>query len=200
MEYSREINLLLGTAKSTASSTVEDPRTILAVDEEPNNLKAAWELLEIFYADKQSQAWLPERLVDWLADYNGLFADTQSTVYSKLVDLQKDLLYLQAIEVDPKYWDGLSSALAVGWLEIVVKLLRLHGSYQLDQLGRRETENGLVEAVVVLVSKMPRLRPELRAGRLGECYRNKTDFIKVRSVQVMSGVECDYLISKADIV
>lgn len=178
MEYSREINLLLGTAKSTASSTVEDPRTILAVDEEPNNLKAAWELLEIFYADKQSQAWLPERLVDWLADYNGLFADTQSTVYSKLVDLQKDLLYLQAIEDDPKYWDGLSSALAVGWLEIVVKLLRLHGSYQLDQLGRRETENGLVEAVVVLVSKMPRLRPELRAGRLGECYRNKTDFIK----------------------
>jgi len=26
----------------------------------------------------------------------------------------------QAIEDDPKYWDGLSSALAVGWLEIVV--------------------------------------------------------------------------------
>jgi nuclear pore complex protein Nup85 len=30
-------------------------------------LKAAWELMEIFYVDKQSQAWLPERLVDWLA-------------------------------------------------------------------------------------------------------------------------------------
>jgi len=30
-------------------------------------LKAAWELIEIFYVDKQSQAWLPERLVDWLA-------------------------------------------------------------------------------------------------------------------------------------
>jgi nuclear pore complex protein Nup85 len=30
-------------------------------------LKAAWELMEVFYADKQSQAWLPERLVDWLA-------------------------------------------------------------------------------------------------------------------------------------
>jgi hypothetical protein len=30
-------------------------------------LKAAWELMEIFYADKLSQSWLPERLVDWLA-------------------------------------------------------------------------------------------------------------------------------------
>lgn len=30
-------------------------------------MKAAWELMEIFYVDKQSQAWLPERLVDWLA-------------------------------------------------------------------------------------------------------------------------------------
>lgn len=178
MEYSREINSLLGTPKSTASSTVEDPRTILAVDEEPSSLKAAWDLLEIFYADKQSQAWLPERLVDWLADYDGLFPETHSTVYLKLADLQNDLVYLQVIEDDQNYWDALSSTLAVGWLEIVVKLLRLHGSYQLDQLGRRETENGLVEAVVVLVSTMPRLRPELQAGRLGECYRNKTDFIK----------------------
>ena len=30
-------------------------------------MKAAWEMMEIFYADKQSQAWLPERVVDWLA-------------------------------------------------------------------------------------------------------------------------------------
>ena len=30
-------------------------------------MKAAWELMEIFYADKLSQSWLPERLVDWLA-------------------------------------------------------------------------------------------------------------------------------------
>ena len=29
-------------------------------------------------------------------------------------------ILMQAIEDDPKYWDGLSSALAVGWLEIVV--------------------------------------------------------------------------------
>lgn len=30
-------------------------------------MKAAWELMEIFYADKQSQYWIPEQLVDWLA-------------------------------------------------------------------------------------------------------------------------------------
>lgn len=35
--------------------------------EKPTCLKAAWELIELFYADKLSQAWLPERLVDWLA-------------------------------------------------------------------------------------------------------------------------------------
>lgn len=35
--------------------------------EEPTCLKAAWELVQVFYADKLSQAWLPERLVDWLA-------------------------------------------------------------------------------------------------------------------------------------
>lgn len=43
----------------------------------------------------------------------------------------------------------------------------------------KQTENGLVEAVAVLISKMPRLRPELQAGTLGECHRAKPDFIKV---------------------
>lgn len=43
----------------------------------------------------------------------------------------------------------------------------------------KQTENGLVEAVAVLISKMPRLRPELESGRLGECYKAKPDFVKV---------------------
>ncbi|KAH9608263.1 hypothetical protein KSS87_021652 [Heliosperma pusillum] len=154
MEYSKEINSLLDTNKLVASSTIDDPTTLVMVDEEQTSLKAAWELLDIFYADKQSQAWLPERLVDWLADNDSLFTESQPTVYSKLVNLQLDLIHIQ------------------------VKLLRLHGSYQLDQLGRRETENGLVEAVVVLVSIMPRLRPELASGRLGDCYKNRSDFMK----------------------
>ncbi|KAK9683763.1 hypothetical protein RND81_10G163100 [Saponaria officinalis] len=178
MEYCKEINSLLDTEISMASSPIDDPRTLVMVNEESTSLKAAWELLEIFYADKQSHAWLPERLVDWLAGYDSLFSETQPTVYSKVVDLQQDLVRIHAVEDDPKYWDCLSSALAVGWLDVVIKLLRLHGSYQLDQLGRRETENGLVEAVAVLVSIMPRLRPELAAGRLGECYKNKSDVIK----------------------
>lgn len=40
---------------------------LLQLEEEPTCLKAAWDLMEIFYVDKQSRAWLPERLVDWLA-------------------------------------------------------------------------------------------------------------------------------------
>lgn len=42
-----------------------------------------------------------------------------------------------------------------------------------------QTENGLVEAVAVLVSTMPRLRPDLPAGKLGQCYKTRQDFIKV---------------------
>ncbi|CAL5367007.1 unnamed protein product [Camellia sinensis] len=47
----------------------------------------------------------------------------------------------EVIEDDPKYWGVISSPLAVGWLGIAVKMLRLHGSYQLDQLGNPE-QNG----------------------------------------------------------
>ncbi|XP_028056570.1 nuclear pore complex protein NUP85 isoform X2 [Camellia sinensis] len=178
MEYSSDINFLLGGQKLPPSSVIEDPKTILKKVEEPTCLKSAWELLEIFYADKHSQAWMPERLLDWLADYDSLLSGTQPTVNSKLVNFQKDLVSLQAIEDDPKYWEAMSSPLAVGWLDIAVKMLHLHGSYQLDQLGNREIENGLVEAVAVLISKMPRLRPELAPGKLGECYKTKPDFIK----------------------
>ncbi|KAL5697606.1 Nucleoporin nup85 [Ranunculus cassubicifolius] len=162
IEYSKDINALLGNSKPPPSSVIEDPREILETVEDRTSLKAAWELMEIFYADKQSQAWLPEQLVDWLA----------------LLVLQNELVNLQAIEDNPKYWEGLSSALAIGWLEIVVKLLRLHGSYQLDQLGDRETENGLVEAVAVLVSNMPRMRSELDDSKLGECFKTKPEFMK----------------------
>lgn len=42
----------------------------------------------------------------------------------------------------------------------------------------RQTENGLVEAVAVLISKMPRMRLE-HAGNLGECFKSKPDFVKV---------------------
>jgi nuclear pore complex protein Nup85 len=177
-EYSKDINTLLGTRKIPQTPAIEDSRTVLKEVEKPTCLKAAWELMEIFYADKRSQSWVPERLVDWLADYDCLSCEDQPTVHSKLVDFQKDLVSLQVVEDNPKYWEAISSALAVGWLDIVVKLMRLHGSYQLNQLGKRETENGLVEAVAVLISKMPRMRPDLSKDKLGECYSNKPDFIK----------------------
>ncbi|KAF8033969.1 hypothetical protein BT93_C0296 [Corymbia citriodora subsp. variegata] len=178
MEYSKDINELLSSPKSTPTSVIEDPKTVLKKSEKPTSLKAAWELMELFYADKLAQAWLPERLIDWLADYDSLFSGSCATVHSKLVDFQNELINMQVIEDNPRYWEVIGSALAVGWLEIVVKLLHLHGSYQLDQLSSRETENGLVEAVAVLISKMPRMRLELGDGRFGECYKAKPDFIK----------------------
>ncbi|KAF8751421.1 hypothetical protein HU200_012097 [Digitaria exilis] len=178
LEYSKAIGNLLGNPDSPLAFMIEDPKTILKVREKPTSLKAAWELLEIFYVDKQLQSWLPERLVDWLADFDSLLSGTESTVYSKLSNFQKKLINLQIIEDDPDYWNGLSSALSVGWLDIVVNMLRFHGSYQLDQMDNRETENGLVEAVAVLVSTMPRLRPNLPTGKLGQCCKTRPDFVK----------------------
>ncbi|XP_039849041.1 nuclear pore complex protein NUP85-like isoform X3 [Panicum virgatum] len=178
LEYSKTIGNLLGNPDSSAAFMIEDPKTILKVREKPTSLRAAWELLEIFYVDKQLQSWLPERLVDWLADFDCLLSAKESTVYSKLSNFQKQLINLQIVEDDPDYWNGLSAALSVGWLDIVVNMLRFHGSYQLDQMDNRETENGLVEAVAVLVSMMPLLRPNLPTGKLGQCCKTRPDFIK----------------------
>lgn len=36
-----------------------------------------------------------------------------------------------------------------------------------------------MEVVAVLISKMPRLRPESAVENLGECFKSKPDFIKV---------------------
>ncbi|CAN6911520.1 hypothetical protein Bca4012_086730 [Brassica carinata] len=180
MEYSKEIKSLLSDSVSSPAPLIDDPRSVIKNAEEPTSLKAAWELMEMFYADKTCLSWLPERLVDWLSDYDVLLSSSHPTIYSKLEDFQKELVGLQAIEDDPRYWEVMSSALSVGWLEIVVKLLHLHGSYQLDQLGNRETENGLVEAVAVLISKMPRMRPKLESGMFGECFAAKPDFMKTR--------------------
>lgn len=32
-------------------------------------------------------------------------------------------MHVQVIEDDPEYWEGISSALSVGWLEVVVSYL-----------------------------------------------------------------------------
>lgn len=36
---------------------------------------------------------------------------------------------MQVIEDEPKYWEVMSSALAVGWLDIVVSSFRFHFSH-----------------------------------------------------------------------
>ncbi|XP_057855463.2 nuclear pore complex protein NUP85 isoform X3 [Cryptomeria japonica] len=91
---------------------------------------------------------------------------------------QNSSMLKQIPEDDLDYWDGVASALAVGWLDFAVTFLRMHGSYQLDQLDNRQTENGLVEAVAVLILKMPRMRPSLPASGLGQCFNLKPDFVK----------------------
>ncbi|KAL5220662.1 hypothetical protein ABZP36_025375 [Zizania latifolia] len=178
LEYSQTIGSLLGNPDSLPAFMIDDPKTILKDREKPTSLKASWELLEIFFVDKQLKSWLPERLVDWLADYDSLLTKTEDTVYRTLTNFQKKLINLQIVEDDPDYWNGLAAALSVGWLDIVVNMLRFHGSYQLDQMDNRETENGLVEAVAVLVSTMPRMRPDLPTGKLGHCCKTRPDFIK----------------------
>ncbi|XP_078168177.1 nuclear pore complex Nup85-like protein [Carex rostrata] len=177
LEYSKSIRELLGIAR-LPRSLIEAPKTFLKEREQPFGTKAAWELMEIFYVDMQMLNWLPERLVDWLEEYDSLLSKSESTVHAELANLQRKLTSLQVVENEPDYWNGLAAALAVGWLDMVVKLLRLHGSYDPDQFDKRETENGLVEAVVLLVSEMPRMRPDLPNGKLGICYQTKHDYIK----------------------
>lgn len=48
-----------------------------------------------------------------------------------------------------------------------------------------QTENGLVETVAVLVSEMPRMRPNLSNGKLGQCYKSKSDFVKVQMHMIL---------------
>ncbi|KAG5412904.1 hypothetical protein IGI04_000471 [Brassica rapa subsp. trilocularis] len=163
--------------------------SLFKMDTSPSLYQTAWweyvmeyskEIKSLLSDSVSSPAPLIEDPRSVIKDYDVLLSSEHPTIYSKLEDFQKELVGLQAIEDDPRYWEVMSSALSVGWLEIVVKLLHLHGSYQLDQLGNRETENGLVEAVAVLISKMPRMRPKLEAGMFGECFAAKPDFMKTR--------------------
>lgn len=178
IQFSSSISTILGPVGDMPISAGDNAAMLLKESQGPTLMKAVWDLLEIFYVDKQSLSWFPERLVDWLCNYDRVLSRTEMTLHSKLVALQQKLCKLQFPEDDPDYWDGVASALAVGWLDFVVNFLRMHGSYQLDQIDDRETENGLVEAVNVLISKMPRMRPSLPAGGLGQCFTLKPDFIK----------------------
>eukprot|EP00249_Psilotum_nudum_P015814 c25530_g1_i3 orf=409-2625(-) len=175
LEYSHRIGTILGSnsAHSTGRSLYKSTK-----EKHPTILKAVWELVEIFYVDKNTLLWLPERIVDWLESYDQVLPGTEQTSYSKVTELQVKVSKLQFPENDRDYWDGIASALSVGWLDVAVTILRMHGSYQHDQIDDRQTENGLVEAVAVLVSKMPRLRPSLPSYACGTAFNLKLDFAK----------------------
>ncbi|KAJ7568427.1 hypothetical protein O6H91_01G032400 [Diphasiastrum complanatum] len=177
LEYSYNISNLLAPTSTTSMGLQLDKKS-RKEKQEQTLLRAVWELTEIFFVDKHVTSWIPEKLVDWLTVYDRALARTEPTVQTKLVALQHKLPNIQFPEDDADYWEGACSALAVGWLDIVIKFLRMHGSYRLDQIDNRQTENGLVEAVTVLISKMPRLRPHLPSGAPGIAYGFKPDFAK----------------------
>ncbi|CAI6008672.1 unnamed protein product [Closterium sp. NIES-65] len=58
-------------------------------------------------------------------------------------------------EVLEPYWPAVASCAAIGWRDTATALLRCHSSYREDQVIQREAENGLVEAVAVLLAEMP---------------------------------------------
>lgn len=178
LDYSQSISATLGPTSGPPGSATDfsGMPTKEGQESTPTAVKAIWDLVEIFYVDKNAASWLPERLVDWLASYDVVLSST--TLYSKLTKLQLKLVNLRFPEDDAEYWDGIASALAVGWLDIVVNLLRMHGSYQHDQIDNRNVENGLVETVAVLISKMPRLRPSLPTGAPGQAFNFKPEFSK----------------------
>lgn len=178
LEYSRSISAVLGPNKSFFGATIKQLIKATNETEGPSVLKAVWDLLEIVYVDKHALSWLTEQLIGWLEGYDRVLSKTEPTIYSKLATFQLRLANMRFPEDDRDYWDSIASALAVGWLDVVVKCLRMHGSYQHDQIDDRQTENGLVEAVAVLISKMPRMRPSSKNDTLGITYTFKPDFSK----------------------
>ncbi|MCO5555026.1 hypothetical protein L7F22_008565 [Adiantum nelumboides] len=175
LEYSKNISGVLGANRSCFGAMKQSKRNTRNT-ELHIIMQAVWDLLEIVYVDKHVLSWLAEQLINWLERYDKLFTILGPTVHSKLAVLQPRLVNTQFPEDDEDYWSGLTSALAVGWLDVVVKCLRMHGSYQHDQIDIRQTENGLVEAVVVLISKMPRLRSNPKSDTLGVTYTFKPEF------------------------
>ncbi|OAE33474.1 hypothetical protein AXG93_3822s1310 [Marchantia polymorpha subsp. ruderalis] len=141
-------------------------------------MRAIWDMLEIFYVDKSAESWFPERLVDWLVAHGPILSKTEASLSRRLIEIKRRLSIRQFPEEESDYWEGIASALAVGWFDFVVTFLRMHGSYRHDQIDKRQTENGLVEAVAVLVSMMPRLRPSLPPGSPGVAYSFKPEFAK----------------------
>lgn len=178
LDYSRSISAILGSTKNHSGTAVKYSSEVKRETEGPTVLKGIWDLLEVVYVEKNALSWLPEQLVDWLQSYDRVLSRNESAIYSKLVNFQHRLSNMRFPEDDMEYWDSITSALAVGWLDVVVNFLRMHGSYQHDQIDDRQTENGLVEAVAVLISKMPRMRPNSKMDGLGEPHNFKPDFSK----------------------
>ncbi|CAI7830062.1 unnamed protein product, partial [Closterium sp. NIES-53] len=95
--------------------------------------------------------------VSWLAQYNASLPPCNTSTSARLRSLRDQMSQSEAIppEVLEPYWPAVASCAAIGWRDTATALLRLHSSYREDQLIQREAENGLVEAVAVLLAEMP---------------------------------------------
>jgi len=85
MEFSCSISTILGPVKDISISAEDNAAMLSKESQEPTLMKAVWDLLEIFYVDKQSLSWFPERLVDWLWNYDRVSSRTEMTLHSKLI-------------------------------------------------------------------------------------------------------------------
>ncbi|GJP83537.1 hypothetical protein CLOP_g13679 [Closterium sp. NIES-67] len=96
-------------------------------------------------------------LLSWLAQYNASLPPLNASTSACLRSLRDQMSQSEAIppeDLEP-YWPAVASCAAIGWRDTATALLRMHSSYREDQVIQREAENGLVEAVAVLLSEMP---------------------------------------------
>ncbi|CAI5501404.1 unnamed protein product [Closterium sp. Naga37s-1] len=95
--------------------------------------------------------------VSWLAHYNSSLPPCNASTSACLRSLRDQMSQSEAIppEVLDPYWPAVASCAAIGWRDTATALLRWHSSYREDQVIQREAENGLVEAVAVLLAEMP---------------------------------------------
>ncbi|CAI5485425.1 unnamed protein product [Closterium sp. Naga37s-1] len=95
--------------------------------------------------------------VSWLAQYNASLPPCNTSTSACLRSLRDQMSQSEAIppEVLEPYWPAVASCAAMGWRDTATALLRCHSSYREDQVIQREAENGLVEAVAVLLAEMP---------------------------------------------
>eukprot|EP00897_Mesotaenium_endlicherianum_P005259 jgi/Mesen1/4761/ME000242S03935 len=183
-DWSRRMGALLATPDEAGAAAKDDRPA------EPSRLQrqvahAVWTLVDIMYLDRgdASVQNYTEALADWLTEHDAvLTAPGGITVAARLARLRGLLISVERPEEHSEYWACVAAAASLGWLSTSISLLRLHSSYHDDQILEREDENGLVEAVAVLLGTMPRMRSHAATsvpppGAAGGFASSSADFL-----------------------